>query len=437
MCIRVPYNFFQGRIVNNNTVPVSSSSASFHNEAPEVQNNNNNNRDDQEDDDDDKQTQFLIHEEGGLERWFNLTILNVDLPNVGDYTCVAVNAGGVMEENIALTFEEPEPVGQLPGSAQETSAMTYAIGAVSGGILFVFVLLFVACCCCRNKKQPPGSKKHHHHHHDSDGGDAGVVDVSAENNERKKSSMKYAAENALSMLPPEEQFMDEEVIIDDYNVRYAAAAAQPIQPQSRNSQRAPRVVGFQVGGSSSSDSGPGSPPVHHHHQQQQQQPQHPRHVPDLLPKNSKVRFGEYNQPLNPASLQKIPLPPANAGPVQFPHQFPHLIHPSQSFENQILSPPAQFTQNEAIASYVTLPRSSGAGAPGANSRPLQPPGSGQHVDWSSFKKNSSIYDGVGPRTTATGSTAVKDRGKSGGVQFSLKMSPCSPIREETPNFVST
>ena len=56
------------------------------------------------------QTQFLIHEEGGLERWFNLTITNVGVESVADYTCVAVNAGGVMEENISLTFEEPEPV---------------------------------------------------------------------------------------------------------------------------------------------------------------------------------------------------------------------------------------------------------------------------------------------------------------------------------------
>ena len=55
-------------------------------------------------------TQYLIHEEGGLERWFNLTITNVGLEAVADYTCVAVNAGGVMEEAITLTFEEPEPV---------------------------------------------------------------------------------------------------------------------------------------------------------------------------------------------------------------------------------------------------------------------------------------------------------------------------------------
>ena len=58
-------------------------------------------------------TQFLIHEEGGLERWFNLTITNVGLESVADYTCVAVNAGGVMEEAITLTFEEPEPVRTL------------------------------------------------------------------------------------------------------------------------------------------------------------------------------------------------------------------------------------------------------------------------------------------------------------------------------------
>ena len=39
-----------------------------------------------------------------------MTITNVGLESVADYTCVAVNAGGVMEEAITLTFEEPEPV---------------------------------------------------------------------------------------------------------------------------------------------------------------------------------------------------------------------------------------------------------------------------------------------------------------------------------------
>ena len=59
------------------------------------------------------QTQFLIHEEGGLERWFNLTITNVGTESAADYTCVAVNAGGVMEENISLTFDDPKPVSDI------------------------------------------------------------------------------------------------------------------------------------------------------------------------------------------------------------------------------------------------------------------------------------------------------------------------------------
>ena len=96
----------QGRIVNNNTIPVgvavpppapppSNQKVNGSSNVTHVQ---------------PLQTQFLIHEEGGLERWFNLTIINVGLESVADYTCVAVNAGGVMEENISLTFEEPEPV---------------------------------------------------------------------------------------------------------------------------------------------------------------------------------------------------------------------------------------------------------------------------------------------------------------------------------------
>lgn len=85
LCHRVPFSFpLQGRIVNNNTIPAGASIS--------------------------EGQQFLIHEEGDLERWFNLTITNVGLESVADYTCVAVNAGGVMEENISLTFEEPEPV---------------------------------------------------------------------------------------------------------------------------------------------------------------------------------------------------------------------------------------------------------------------------------------------------------------------------------------
>lgn len=77
----------QGRIVNNNTVPAGAAATSGQ--------------------------VFYISEQGGLQRWFNLTITNVGPEAVADYTCVAVNAGGVMEEDISLTFNDPEAVSSL------------------------------------------------------------------------------------------------------------------------------------------------------------------------------------------------------------------------------------------------------------------------------------------------------------------------------------
>ncbi len=122
----------QGRIVNNNTVPAGGGAVAPPNSGtptttilttiatftypptPPSYGYNNHNRSEGAGQGKERHahlpTQFLIHEEGGLKRWFNLTITNVGLEAVADYTCVAVNAGGVMEKAISLTFEEPEPV---------------------------------------------------------------------------------------------------------------------------------------------------------------------------------------------------------------------------------------------------------------------------------------------------------------------------------------
>ena len=204
----------------------------------------------------------------------------------------------------------------------------------------------------------------------------------------------------------------------------------------------------------------------HRYQQQQQQQQHAS--PGKLP-----------QPLNPAALVVPPTPP-----LQFPHQFPHLIHSrsgtlphpvsrSHSCDNTIgaaaaaanpdktpsplLSPPAQFTESNQrnagsnapqFPGYVTLPRnhhhasSNGpSSSSGGGGRALQPKGSGQHVDWASFtgsgqKKpgsssslgnNCPIYDGVGPRTSATGATSGASTGER-GINFTLNR-PCPTIPE--------
>jgi len=141
----------------------------------------------------------------------------------------------------------------------------------------------------------------------------------------------------------------------------------------------------------------------------------------------------------------------------------------------LLSPPAQFSAGEDIPhssapSYVTLPRQQGRqlghqgrGGRSCPGRPLQPRGSGQHVDWSSFIDNSvrgkavdnptsspnssmssssssssssnprvPAYDGVGVRTSATGGVSGGAAGalpgpRSAGVHFNPR---CPTIPEE-------
>ena len=41
---------------------------------------------------------------GGIERNFSLTITAADSNDLGDYSCVAINKGGMAERNITLTF---------------------------------------------------------------------------------------------------------------------------------------------------------------------------------------------------------------------------------------------------------------------------------------------------------------------------------------------
>ena len=194
------------------------------------------------------------------------------------------------------------------------------------------------------------------------------------------------------------------------------------------------------------------------HQQPREQ------FPDLLNMQNTVKTSPLlhhtrkpNQPLNPAALVLPPSPP-----LQFPHQFPHLIHPSgrsnatphnsptmpsqnkrgpppppparsHSFENSfsdspaesqiapLLSPPAQFGQgtffdDKSLAQketsmhkgYATLPRKLQHNNVNTETAGYPPTSFSDTkrglVDWSTMTDRVPIYDGVGPRTSATGSS---------------------------------
>ena len=211
----------------------------------------------------------------------------------------------------------------------------------------------------------------------------------------------------------------------------------------------------------SSNNGPNGQNYHSSTISTTQQPR--EQFPDLLNMQNTLKTSpllhntrKANQPLNPAALVLPPSPP-----LQFPHQFPHLIHPtgrsnatphnspanqskrnpppppparSHSFENAfndspqetqiapLLSPPAQFGQanffDEKSSSkqqeaamhkgYATLPRKLQHSNVSANSSSRAPTSLSDTkrglVDWSVMTDRTAIYDGVGPRTSATGSS---------------------------------
>lgn len=354
-------------------------------------------------------TQYLIHEEGGLERWFNLTITNVGVEAVADYTCVAVNAGGVMEEAITLTFEEPEPVG-LPGGKKETQESNVAIiiGAAAGGILFGLILLLTLCCCCCRRRVKSGGATSTSSTSSHSGGTTGLDMpgslVGFTDSHQKLLPSSPESQSYSKAFPP--SFLEmktsksSQIYGDDYN--QVGIPPAPLRPNCDNMEnlpvlRSPRMQQPKtLMVTSSSITGEN---FHTGFTDPDQYPDllniHPKH-----PSSPKV-----GQPLNPAALVMPPTPPA-----QFPHQFQHLIHHNKpvvsrahSPTNQsvlvspLLSPPAQFSspRKELRSSanqvgYVTLPRK------------LTSSSSRGPIDWSVMTDRPPIYDGIGPRTSATG-----------------------------------
>ena len=248
----------------------------------------------------------------------------------------------------------------------------------------------------------------------------------------------------------------------------------------------------------SSNNGPNGQNYHsstiasHHHQNTHEQ------FPDLLNMQNTHKASpvlqnarKSNQPLNPSALVLPPSPP-----FQFPHQFPHLIHPagrsnitphtspsnqsqfkrgpppppparSHSYENTfndspheaqvapLLSPPAQFghptfvdaktskQQQDAAfhKGYATLPRKlqhnqdASTGKPSHNISTNFSDTKRGLVDWALMTDRVPVYDGVGPRTSATGSShnvnhsGAEDNAKRG---LSFSVSKNIPSQKSDP-----
>lgn len=118
-----------GRIVNNNTSPAPFSDQ-----------------------------KWIVREEpssgDNMRRWYNLTVTNAGYDNLGDYLCVAENNGGVMERTVTLTFDDPSTLtNRGSGGGMSGDQLTVVVGATTAGIVFLGLMILLCCCCvCRKKK---------------------------------------------------------------------------------------------------------------------------------------------------------------------------------------------------------------------------------------------------------------------------------------------
>ena len=85
--------------------------------------------------------------QGGIELNHSLTITGVTSSDLGTYSCVAINNGGVSEKEVTLTFDSPGSVGGI--LPLDEKQLTIVIGVASGVLLILIVLLIIICCCCR------------------------------------------------------------------------------------------------------------------------------------------------------------------------------------------------------------------------------------------------------------------------------------------------
>lgn len=93
---------------------------------------------------------YLVTENTGKTRWVNLTVTNVRKHDRGDYTCVANSSGGIDERIVQLLVNYQPGVGGVAGDAA-TGQWPLIVGLVVGLLLLFAIVLSVTFFYCRRR----------------------------------------------------------------------------------------------------------------------------------------------------------------------------------------------------------------------------------------------------------------------------------------------
>jgi len=387
--------------------------------------------------------QSVATREGGIELNHSLTITGVTSSDLGTYSCVAINNGGVSEEEVTLTFDSPGSVGGI--LPLDEKQLTIIIGVASGVLLILIVLLIILCCCCRRQRKDKNG-------HSPRGSVLGYSDPANEKllpgprngtiNHRVNPIQKpvrtgqYGGGEEQEMLTygPESYVPGDRY--DELGEGRASASnsdqtgtlsrasyhsSDPDQypdlldlPSSRYKQPSPTSTSSTLCDPSRLHSMHGHP--HHHHQQ----PLHPAHL--VSPPHLHHHHGSAFQ--RPAVY--------TSGTLPHPHH-PRSVSCDHTNNGGPYVPTAQQPQQQQRPGYVTLPR-----RPRASWAGQQPSRDSPSPAFSLRDNRDPIYDGVGPRTSADGSSSVNlNKSVDGASLPRQKVHPslipyCPPIKEEAP-----
>ena len=99
---------------------------------------------------------YIIHEEGNVNRWTNLTVTRVGEQDAGQYLCVGSNPGGVVEHNVTLVVRTAvtavTAVTAAPSSEGGVLRGPVLIGVLAGAA--ALLLLLTCCFIYRRRRQP-------------------------------------------------------------------------------------------------------------------------------------------------------------------------------------------------------------------------------------------------------------------------------------------
>ncbi|KAJ9584583.1 hypothetical protein L9F63_021071 [Diploptera punctata] len=95
---------------------------------------------------------YIVTDNISSTRWVNLTVTNVRNQDRGDYTCVAKSNGGVDERNVSLivNYQRGGAAG-TGGKGILADAWPLIVGLVVGVILLLALILFLTFCYCRHR----------------------------------------------------------------------------------------------------------------------------------------------------------------------------------------------------------------------------------------------------------------------------------------------